>query len=273
MPRAIVALRRYPATILLAVLLFAVSLLLAATSLGTVRGGGEGDDGGSGIGGTGKSGDFGGSGFGGTGGPSPFFTSSLNTDSHADQHEEAEPEVAATQQVAETVLVEIFSVPANEPGEPSGPGLNISIDTATAAPVQHVQALRIDIAQATVLQRPAEPKQLSVPEPLPAVPSSGVNTASNTAPVNAIAEQTGVSMNRPSEQPAPMPVEPVSSETATAPETLAVVQEEEKEVREETQELASVPDRIQRPDLPPFQRIRPVERPTLLPGRPQPMRI
>jgi len=76
MPRAILAIRRYPATLLLAMFLFLATLILTAGSLGTVgSGGGDEGDGGSGIGGTGKSGEFGGSGFGGTGGPSPFFTS------------------------------------------------------------------------------------------------------------------------------------------------------------------------------------------------------
>ncbi|MEY3667500.1 MAG: hypothetical protein RL572_1040 [Pseudomonadota bacterium] len=277
MPRAIVMLRRYPATMLLAVLLFAVSLVLAAASLGTVSGGGEGDDSGSGIGGTGKSGEFGGSGFGGTGGPSPFFTSSSDSESNADQQEEAESQIAATQQVAETVLDgvlnEIPSVPANEPKESHGRGLNNSIETATSTPTQQVPAIQIEIAQAPVVERLAAPTPVTVPEPVSTTPSNELVTADTISPANVAAEQTRDSLNMPSAQPAASQVEPVSIEKTITPEALAVVQEAEKEIREEPLERASVPDRIQRPDLPPFQRIRPVERPSLMPGRAQPMRI
>ncbi len=47
MPRAILAMRRYPATMLLAIVLFLATLVITATSLGTVvNGGGEDGDGG-----------------------------------------------------------------------------------------------------------------------------------------------------------------------------------------------------------------------------------
>mgnify|MGYP003640444871 CR=1 FL=1 len=65
MPKAILAMRTYPATLLLAILLFLATLIITTGSLGKVRSGGDGGDGGSGMGGTGKSGEFGGSGFGG----------------------------------------------------------------------------------------------------------------------------------------------------------------------------------------------------------------
>ena len=72
MPSAITAIRRYPATLLLAALLFLASFAIATGSFGIVGGGGD-DDEGSGIGGTGRTGEFGGSGLGGTGAPSPFL--------------------------------------------------------------------------------------------------------------------------------------------------------------------------------------------------------
>lgn len=71
MPKAILAIRSYPLTVLLAALVFALTLVLTTTSIGKVGIGG--DDEGSGFGGTGRAGESGGSGFGGTGSPSPFF--------------------------------------------------------------------------------------------------------------------------------------------------------------------------------------------------------
>jgi len=68
MPKAILALRSYPIALFAAILVFICTLLWAANSIGTITGGG--DDEGSGLGGTGKSGD---SGFGGTGGPRPVL--------------------------------------------------------------------------------------------------------------------------------------------------------------------------------------------------------
>ena len=79
MVETVLVLRRYPTAMIMIMVLFFGSLLIAANSIGTILqngsiiNGGGGDDKGSGIGGTGKAGLPGDSGFGGTGGPSPFI--------------------------------------------------------------------------------------------------------------------------------------------------------------------------------------------------------
>src|SRR5690606_22376492 len=81
MPKAILALRKYPLAILMAMVLFVCTLILATSSIGIIRGGG---DEGSGLGGTGRDGLPGSSGFGGTGGPSPFFGDAGTTEPEND---------------------------------------------------------------------------------------------------------------------------------------------------------------------------------------------
>jgi len=56
-------------------------------------------------------------------------------------------------------------------------------------------------------------------------------------------------------------------------ETIAVKLDTEQQASDQTRDRDGLPERIQRPDLPPFQRIRPIERPALMPPRVQPMRI
>ncbi len=281
MPRAILALRRYPATMLLAAFLFAASLILAATSMGTVTGGGEGDDGGSGIGGTGKSGEFGGSGFGGTGGPSPFFTSATPTDSEQDAQpaadsQDATPQLADTPSLEESVLIELSSsLETNALAERE------QADDVAVTPASGQPAVLIDIAQAPALERPATPELVvaDAPEPL------AVDAESKPAPeqVAATATASAPELEPGSDTQLTPVVQAVQSlttdvgglvETASVPaESVTVAQESKEDVPAEPLDRASVPERIQRPDLPPFQRIRPVERPSLLPSRVQPMRI
>jgi hypothetical protein len=262
MPRAILALRRYPATMLLAAFLFAASLILAATSMGTVTGGGEGDDGGSGIGGTGKSGEFGGSGFGGTGGPSPFFTSTTPTDDEQDAQpavdsQDAPPLLAETPSLEESVLIELSSsLETNALAEPK------QADDVALTPASIQPSVLIDVAQAPALVRDPMPEPVVAEEPQPVTiaaepmpaPEQVVTTATVSEPAVEVVSDTQA-----------MPAVPA--------ESVAVAQESKEEVAPEPLDRASVPERIQRPDLPPFQRIRPVERPSLLPNRVQPMRI
>jgi hypothetical protein len=56
-------------------------------------------------------------------------------------------------------------------------------------------------------------------------------------------------------------------------ETIAVKMDTEQQTSEQTRDRDGLPERIQRPDLPPFQRFQRVERPALMPPRVQPMRI
>ncbi len=280
MPRAILALRRYPATMLLAAMLFAASLILAATSLGTVSGGGEGDDGGSGIGGTGKSGEFGGSGFGGTGGPSPFFTSAAPADDQQEATLEADaadatPQLAEAPAVADTVLIELSStLDTSAVVQPE------QIDDI-ATPLNTEPTVLVEVAQASAQERSATPDPVVTPQ----IEPSRLAEESMPAPE---AELAAVNTGEPakeelSETPATLPVQVEQVletevggvvKTANVPaESVVVAQESEEEARHEPADRASVPERIQRPDLPPFQRIRPVERPSLLPSRVQPMRI
>ena len=56
-------------------------------------------------------------------------------------------------------------------------------------------------------------------------------------------------------------------------ETIAVKLDTEQQGSDQARDRDGLPERIQRPDLPPFQRIRPIERPALMPPRVQPMRI
>ncbi len=282
MPRAILALRRYPATMLLAALLFAASLILAATSMGTVTGGGEGDDGGSGIGGTGKSGEFGGSGFGGTGGPSPFFTSSAPTDDEqgaqqsATDSSDATPQLADSPSIEEGVLIELSStLEANALAEPEQP------ESVSLTPASAQAPAGIDIAQLPELERPVapepfeEPKIESLTAPAESVPAREAVLATATSSGSEL-EKHSDTQAIPVVQTAQNPAaeEEVTEETAIVPaKSVAVAQEADKEAPAEPLDRASVPERIQRPELPPFQRIRPVERPSLLPSRVQPMRI
>lgn len=262
MPRAILALRRYPATMLLAAFLFAVSLILAATSMGTVTGGGEGDDGGSGIGGTGKSGEFGGSGFGGTGGPSPFFTSAAPTDAEQDAQptadsQDATPQLADTPSVEESVLIELSSsLETNALAEPE------QADDVVITPASGQPSVLIDVAQAPALVRDPMPEPVLAEAPQPVTIAAESMPAPEPVAAAATASEPVVELVSDTQE---MPVVPA--------ESVAVVQESKEEVPAEPLDRASVPERIQRPDLPPFQRIRPVERPSLLPSRVQPMRI
>jgi hypothetical protein len=277
MPRAILALRRYPATMLLAAFLFAASLILAAASMGTVSGGGEGDDGGSGIGGTGKSGEFGGSGFGGTGGPSPFFTSAAPTDAQpAADSQDATPQLAETPSLEESVLIELSgSLETNALAEPE------QADDVAITPASVQPNVLINVAQAPALERPATPELVVADAPKPlTVAAEAHPTPEQVATTTTASESELEPGNDTQFTPVVQAVQSLTTdaggrvETASVKaESVAVAQESKEEVPAEPLDRASVPERIQRPDLPPFQRIRPVERPSLLPSRMQPMRI
>lgn len=251
MPRAIIAIRNYPAALLLAALLFAVSLILAAGSLGYIGG----DDEGSGLGGTGKNGDFGGSGLGGTGAPSPFFGAGEDTSDTDDRQDPGAPAV-------------------NDPE---------ALDRAMR---------RID--------RQAEPRMLHIREPVQTADlvdrEQRLETLRRTREAlreNAL-QRSGLAL-RDRQEVISIDIEvndPVESGTlheSIEPYTLPgsgadsrVIEvaagsddASQGEEREETETTDSrvTPERIQRPELPPFQRIRPVQRASIAAPRPRPMRI
>ncbi|MGJ8689344.1 MAG: hypothetical protein ACSHXZ_07470 [Gammaproteobacteria bacterium] len=266
MPRAILAIRTYPATIILALLLFLATLLVTTGSLGKVRSGGDSGDGGSGMGGTGKSGEFGGSGFGGTGGPSPFFTSIDSADS------ETEPDAQAPMTTPAVILVQDAPQEPNE--ELNSPLQKDIIDAIDNNPLRaetvteiaqgsnEVEIISIDPVVAP------EPIQLvALPEVAPEIEIELLKPEASTP-----APAQGQLVNAPTETKIDeKPV--IAEEPQQLAETMTVRLETELEEEEPNRERNGLPERIQRPEIPPFQRIRPVQRPALLPPRVQPMRI
>lgn len=284
MPKAILAMRTYPATLLLAVLLFLATLLITTGSLGKVRSGGDGGDGGSGMGGTGKSGEFGGSGFGGTGGPSPFFTSTDSTERDSQPQQKTpqfsiptldraapvivaqDPQTGGTistdtpNELSERVIEAIDSNPLREEtlieiAQSSEP------DEATTQVMP--QVVPQDRAQLQLVELNNTPEQPRVQSPH--APLQGSDLAQQSLPAErqiATAEKESTELSKPQR----------ANEQQLA-ETIAVKLDTEQQTSEQTLDRDGLPERIQRPDLPPFQRIRPIERPALMPPRVQPMRI
>ena len=265
MPRAILAMRRYPATVLLAIFLFVATLVMTAASLGTVGSGGGGDDGdgGSGIGGTGKSGEFGGSGFGGTGGPSPFFTS---VDDDSDQNN-ITPDKAENSAIPDVKTELAQSLEQNVLAQDAvGELAVVEENTQEILQEEPESAAPIQLAEAPALEQVPQPRQ-----ELPA--ETAIIPAPATEAVTPPAVELAVATPDTAEQPAPSVISIAVEPTAIPAETMTVAHESEEEESQEAIDRNSMPERIQRPDLPPFQRIRPVERPSLLPSRVQPMRI
>lgn len=289
MPKAILAIRSYPATLLLALFLFVATLVVTTGSLGKVgagAGGGDSGDGGSGIGGTGRSGEFGGSGFGGTGGPSPFFTSVEDEDSATESAVfipaesavvESSTELAAettdslTAEIEDSLNNVIEEIVEQHPlvDESQIILASDSADTedapvaTTAEPPRPTQTLPLQIVEAVQLESPVarEPTQLTESDPT-SVQTVQFSTVAESAIEVEHGIATEVQQTEVQQTDVPQVAEtlPVNLETAAEPEDGEI-------------ERRSLPDRIQRPELPPFQRIRPVERAAIMPPRVQPMRI
>jgi hypothetical protein len=280
MPKAILAMRTYPATLLLALLIFLATLLITTGSLGKVRSGGDGGDGGSGMGGTGKSGEFGGSGFGGTGGPSPFFTSTDSEEQQKtpqfsipsrkqsasviiaqDPQVEEAPSIESPSVLSERIIEAIDSNPLLEATRKEIAQHNEQTESVTEAVEQSGTALQLvelnNTPEQSVLdnlQRPQNPLQDS--DPVQKALDAERQIA--TAPV----EKDSAELSKPRRD----------NEQQVA-ETIAVKLDTEQQASEQSRDRDALPERIQRPDLPPFQRVRPIERPALMPPRVQPMRI
>ncbi len=276
MPKAILAMRTYPATLILAVLLFLATLVITTGSLGKVLGGGDGGDGGSGMGGTGKSGEFGGSGFGGTGGPSPFVTStddaeqqektpqfripSLSESAPVEIAQDTQTDVLETD-ISTVVIEAIDDNPLVEETRNTLAQHTDQADLPAIEPESVEKALQlvelqqaVDLPTQDSLQRPQNPFTGGDAEALKDAPEQQLASA----PTDSEAIESGAASQGDNQQIA---------------ESIAVKLDTEQQLSEQTRDRNGIPERIQRPDLPPFQRIRPVERPALMPPRVQPMRI
>lgn len=271
MPKAILAIRTYPATLLIALLLFMATLVMTAASMGTagVGGGGDDGDGGSGIGGTGKSGEFGGSGFGGTGGPSPFITSVNDQEPitppsvDSDLKSEIALSHALTESVEQsTLLMESSTVVASD-------DVQQVVESSISVPVISLpeEAPELQLAEAA----PVAPEQMRATEEIdqtalnPSVDVEVFDDETLTAPVEIVQQDE-------SNSPSDLAAESLNS--AAGIESVSVKLETAAKESEQEVDRNTLPDRIQRPDLPPFQRVRPVDRASIMvPSRVQPMRI
>lgn len=297
MPKAILALRSYPLAILMAVVLFVCSFLIATSSVGTIGGGG--DDQGSGMGGTGRSGGLNGdSGLGGTGGPSPFLGSHDSEDGTAT--DDASTDSLSTdrlimpflqQQDIETAripedmrpLIELQrSSPVSPEFRDSTPSLDMLDDDSQALP-PHARRL-LDMADAgnDTIVAPALEIQVQIPEATGtdnierfrlevAEPAESALPAAETIADPAPGLEPEVN-NSNADQPFVLQQLP-SEEIADSGDTDSTIDEAlPEEAYDSGRPL--IPERIQRPELPPFQRMRPaVDRASITPPRPRPMQI
>jgi len=266
MPKTILAMRRYPTALVMALALFLFSLLLATNSIGTILNGG-GDDQGSGMGGTGKSGMPGDSGFGGTGGPSPFLGDTGITTDSIDESDAP---------VSDAIL-----------DDWPAPWLPREQETA---------AIPADIAPLIEMQRnpPQDPfrnaesmqraeadtlRSLDQQDTVPSLYLRQLIKLAESDEQSTVAPQLEISLQIPgikAPEPIAMPVLQ-QPHMDTRPDSLANNDTEQfPEILTETQQPdpRQNTERIQRPELPPFQRLRPaVDRASIVPARPQPMRI
>lgn len=270
MPKAILAIRTYPATLIIALLLFMATLVMTAASMGTAGvGGGEDGDGGSGIGGTGKSGEFGGSGFGGTGGPSPFITSinDQETVTSAPADSDLTPETALSQALTESVEQSAM--------------VNETNSIVTSDEVQQVAEPSIPVP---VMSQPEKAPEVQLAEALPVDPErvrqtaeieqAAQNPAGDVEVFDKETLSTQLEIVQQSQSNSPSDLAAESLNTAADVENVSLKLETAAKESEQEIDRNTLPDRIQRPDLPPFQRVRPVDRASIMaPARVQPMRI
>jgi hypothetical protein len=289
MPRAVLAIRSYPITMLIALCVFLLTLAITTGSLGTVGGGGDDGDGGSGMGGTGKSGEFGGSGFGGTGAPSPFFglidPEPADANSPDETAHQETPQPSGLFGVEETTIA-IYEAPTNIPV--ITPNRNVQADDAVADVVTPPAQLTENLQVPLDINPLTEEIPTRLAQPSPPVDLTNDATSSNgpesrlafstadqvntdqmlTRTEETLSEAAGSteSLREESESIKPEPLQQLAE--ANAPANTS-----DGDASSETLDRSNLPERIQRPELPPFQRITPVQRPTLLPPRVQPMRI
>lgn len=301
MPKAIMALRSYPLALFIAALVFVCTLLLAANSIGKIGGGG--DDEGSGLGGTGKSGDYG---FGGTGGPRPVLGETERGEDNTDQQNwpapwfprEPEPQDVMPIPADMQPLVELQRNPLGPPpGSPlqSQPAtesdqdrLYILDDDTAGMPAPLRQLIEMansdeDMIAPTVLEL-----RLRVPDGPPDadnIEAFRMELAAEPAPADAepatAAEQaTPANPPNPLAEPAPEPSVPEASphgmpRNSGLAELDALDGDDDKDTLDDNGTDRRVsPERLQRPELPPFQRMRPaIDRASMVPPRIQPLNI
>lgn len=271
MPKAILAIRTYPATLIVALLLFLATLVMTAASMGTAGvGGGDDGDGGSGIGGTGKSGEFGGSGFGGTGSPSPFITSVNDQESltPSTASNSSPSEIELSQALTDSVEQRAIDIePENIVLSDNSPDVGAPSRLVTDLLLQE-KAPDVQLAKASA----GFPEPSAAPEPVvdqPALPR--FNEAGLFEKEVADEQLVVVQQDRFSGS---SDIVAESLNTAAGAESVSVNLETAAKESEQEIDRNALPDRIQRPDLPPFQRVRPVDRASIVvPSRVQPMRI
>lgn len=273
MPKAILAIRSYPATLLLALFLFIATLVVTTGSMGKVgTGGGDSGDGGSGIGGTGLSGEFGGSGFGGIGGPSPFFTSV------DDEDQSAAP--AILDHAGSVVVDTPVELAETESQKPVTSEIQSSLSDEIADVIeQHPLVNESQVILATdstdsdeLLDAAADsPTQSDEPASLQIVEAVQVKDSQVPA-LDAISSQDPLFSTVVGSTVEAEPVQ-TSDEVQNLAETIPVKLDTVPPSIDPEIDRRGLPERIQRPELPPFQRIRPVERAAIMPPRVQPMRI
>jgi hypothetical protein len=308
MARAILVLRQYPWTLIAAVFLFVCSLALAASTMGIIRPNG-GDDQGSGMGGTGKQGPFNDSGFGGTGGPSPFLGDNDNNDEQQNPDDDLDPmgnipgaswmpRETETAEIPADIqpLIDIQQSPLLDPLRQHNPENGDTLRILDPAADSHLPAYeRKQLQMAESGNMPAPEQSLEIHLNVPkadTLPEANIqqfsleqlarSTDSDTPEAEAPQEQALSDTPHSdsaiaAEQSRP---EVDAEREMTAPDTeIPVIDainlangQDSAEERELTRE--QLPDRIQRPDLPPMQRVRPaVSRPAITAPRPQPMHI
>jgi hypothetical protein len=293
MPKAILALRRYPLALLMAMVLFVCTLILATSSTGIIRGGDEG----SGLGGTGKDGLPGSSGFGGTGGPSPFLGDTGSTepenenDSTSGQNLDEWPapwlpRETETARIPEEIapLIEIQRNPLRDPTRsveaPGIPGELRIIEQDTSSLPSHLRQ-QMDLANSaeSFTEQPALEIRVQIPEIEAPASTALLQRPLETAEVppaatGDVTKNEVLEAELETEDETPSPV----VDTRALAENAAEQSEQIPEILTESGQEAdprTTTERIQRPELPPFQRLRPaVDRSSVAPAsRPQPLRI
>ena len=267
-------------------LLFALFAVLAATlyagSSGSLRFGGEEDEG-SGFGGTGRA-PVGGSGLGGTG-YQPWLGDA------GEVRIRVEPDaVLIAEQVTEA---DIRRIPAPEAVQ--APPAIVSAPEFAAS---HTAEVSITDSIQTRLQRDAVTYQRIVesvegyypPSPSPGLtPAPAATGAAAHPPQNESPADAALTAKEPSKEPAEATTEmPAGAEAAPETATMTwndligyLAENRQPEVESDIETVAVTaepataprPSRIRRPDLPQVQRARIVQRPAILPPRVQPMRF
>lgn len=250
MPKAILAIRRYPVTLGLATVLFLASLILATSSIGKILG--DGDDEGSGMGGTGR---HGGSGLGGTGAPFLGDQDAIVPEEqpmspsrdwqHRLMRPTIEPESSLPRAMEE--LAELLDSPVRPPEPESDTMIGLDL------PPRNARTDRgRDMASADA-ERDRVDTVLRIELPTQVVPDTdGSTIADRIRPFQMEAEPRRELASGTDEK---------NAESPTGADT---AEEEEQRVNRE---------RIQRPELPPFQRTRPVQRASITPPRPSPLSL